>query len=140
MVKKKGQTETYRVNMRNSWNEIDEPTIASEDEFDAVVRPRKLWYDNREVLTKALVMAKKNPMQLIKCMAFSDDSVVNVETEMKKWKTNFRQHLKDLDIHINLYTRVAGNKFYGYIQYVPNAKRYKTPLKDIFMEALSEEE
>jgi hypothetical protein len=116
MVKKKGQTETYRVNMRNSWNEIDEPTIASDDEFDAVVRPRKLWYDNREVLTKALVMAKKNPMQLIKCMAFSDDSVVNVETEMKKWKTNFRQHLKELDIHINLYTRVAGNKFYGYIQ------------------------
>ena len=136
----KDRGETYRVSMRNSWNEIDTPTIASEDEFDAVVKPRKLWYDNREVLTKALVMAKKNPMQLIKCMAFSDESVTVVETEMKKWKTNFRQHLKDLDIHINLYTRVAGNKFYGYIQYVPNAKRYKTSLKELFTEALSEEE
>lgn len=137
---KKDRGETYRVNIRNSWNEIETPTIASDDEFDAVVKPRKLWYDNREVLTKALVMAKKNPMQLIKCMAFSDESVQVVETEMKKWKTNFRQHLRDLDIHINLYTRVAGNKFYGYIQYVPNAKRYKTPLRELFTEALSEEE
>ena len=85
---KRDRGETYRVNMRNSWNEIDTPTIASDDEFDAVVKPRKLWYDNREVLTKALVMAKKNPMQLIKCMAFSDESVTVVETEMKKWKTN----------------------------------------------------
>ena len=126
--------------MRNSWNEIAEPTIADEGEFTSVVMPRKLWYDNREVLTKALVMAKKNPMQLIKCMAFSDDSFANVETEMRKWKQNFRSHLKDLDIHINLYTRVAGNKFYGYIQYVPNAERYKTPLKDIFAKALAEEE
>ena len=137
---KKDRGETYRVNIRNSWNEIETPTIASDDEFDAVVKPRKLWYDNREVLTKALVMAKKNPMQLIKCMAFSDESVTVVETEMKKWKTNFRQHLRDLDIHINLYTRVAGNKFYGYIQYVPNAKRYKTPLRELFTEALTEEE
>ena len=137
---KKDRGETYRVNMRNSWNEIDTPTIASDDEFEAVVKPRKLWYDNRKMQTKALVMAKKNPMQLIKCMAFSDESVTVVETEMKKWKTNFRQHLRDLDIHINLYTRVAGNKFYGYIQYVPNAKRYKTPLRELFTEALSEEE
>tara|TARA_B100001996_G_C18548751_1_gene549938 strand:- start:1 stop:417 length:417 start_codon:yes stop_codon:yes gene_type:complete len=138
MVKK--EKETFRVNMTNSWNEMEEPTIASADEFDIVVKPRKLWYDNREVLTKALVLAKNNPMQLIKCMSYSDESIQIVETEMRKWKTNFRTHLKDLEIHINLYTRLAGNKFYGYIQYVPNAKRYKTPLRELFTEAIKEEE
>ena len=132
--------ETYKVNMRDSWNEIFEPTIADEDEFEVVAKVRKRWYDNREVLSKALVMAKNNPMKLIKCMAYSDESITKVEDEMRKWKTNFRTHVKDLDIHINLYTRLAGNKFYGYIQYVPNAKRYKTPLREIFQDALLEEE
>lgn len=132
--------ETFKVNMRDSWNEIFEPTICDEDEFESVAKVRKRWYDNREVLSKALVMAKNNPMKLIKCMAYSDESITKVETEMRKWKTNFRTHVKDLDIHINLYTRLAGNKFYGYIQYVPNAKRYKTPLREIFQDALLEEE
>ena len=133
-------SENYTVSMRDSWNEIFEPTICDENEFEAVAKVRKRWYDNREVLSKALVMAKNNPMKLIKCMAYSDDSITRVEEEMKKWKTNFRTHVKDLDIHINLYTRLAGNKFYGYVQYVPNAKRYKTPLREIFQDALTEEE
>ena len=132
--------DSYKVNMRDSWNEIQTPTICDEDEFEVVAKVRKRWYDNREVLSKALVLAKNNPMKLIKCMQYSDDSIGKVEEEMKKWKTNFRTHVKDLDIHINLYTRLAGNKFYGYVQYVPNAKRYITPLTEIFQDALTEEE
>ena len=56
--------ETYKVNMRDSWNEIFEPTICDEDEFEVVAKVRKRWYDNREVLSKALVMAKNNPFLL----------------------------------------------------------------------------
>ena len=51
--------------MRYYENELENPEIASDEEFVAVMNVRKVWYASRDQLENGLKMAKENPYKLI---------------------------------------------------------------------------
>ena len=121
--------------MRYYENELENPVIASDEEFVAVMNVRKVWYASRDQLENGLKMAKENPYKLIKIHQFSNEKLELVETEERKFKTNLRNNIKrTISDHrdMQIYTRFEGNKFYGYIQYIPNRKRMATPIDQLF--------
>ena len=116
---------------RTHWNEIEEPEIVSDEEFREVTRPAKKWYDHRDVLKKAIKIAKAEPYAIIKFYQFSDEDFALVKQEERKLKANLNNHIKKENLPLQVHTKVKGNKLLGYIQYTPNADRLKHSLESV---------
>ena len=112
------------------WNEIDTPTVVDADEFKTLTQKRKLVFDNREVVRKAINMAMENPGEIIKCAKFSATDLEEVKVEERKWKQNLRTHIKKESLPIQLYTQQKGNTFFGYVQYIPNREKLRKAILD----------
>ena len=116
---------------RTHWNEMEEPEIVSDEEFREVTRPAKKWYDHRDVLKKAIKLAKAEPYAIIKFYQFSDEDFALVKQEERKLKANLNNHIKKENLPLQVHTKVKGNKLLGYIQYTPNADRLKHSLESV---------
>tara|TARA_R100001086_G_scaffold157833_1_gene84499 strand:- start:293 stop:715 length:423 start_codon:yes stop_codon:yes gene_type:complete len=116
---------------RTHWNEMEEPEIVSDEEFREVTRPAKKWYDHRDVLKKAIKIAKAEPYAIIKFYQFSDEDFALVKQEERKLKANLNNHIKKENLPLQVHTKVKGNKLLGYIQYTPNADRLKHSLESV---------
>ncbi len=119
---------------RTHWNEMEEPEIVSDEEFREVTRPAKKWYDHRDVLKKAIKLAKAEPYAIIKFYQFSDEDFALVKQEERKLKANLNNHIKKENLPLQVHTKVKGNKLLGYIQYTPNADRLKHSLESVVTE------
>ena len=113
---------------------MEEPEIVSDEEFREVTRPAKKWYDHRDVLKKAIKLAKAEPYAIIKFYQFSDEDFALVKQEERKLKANFNNHIKKENLPLQVHTKVKGNKLLGYIQYTPNADRLKHSLESVVTE------
>ena len=116
---------------RTHWNEMEEPEIVSDEELREVTRPAKKWYDHRDVLKKAIKLAKAEPYAIIKFYQFSDEDFALVKQEERKLKANLNNHIKKENLPLQVHTKVKGNKLLGYIQYTPNADRLKHSLESV---------
>ena len=110
---------------------MEEPEIVSDEEFREVTRPAKKWYDHRDVLKKAIKLAKAEPYAIIKFYQFSDEDFALVKQEERKLKANLNNHIKKENLPLQVHTKVKGNKLLGYIQYTPNADRLKHSLESV---------
>ncbi len=110
---------------------MEEPEIVSDEEFREVTRPAKKWYDHRDVLKKAIKIAKAEPYAIIKFYQFSDEDFALVKQEERKLKANLNNHIKKENLPLQVHTKVKGNKLLGYIQYTPNADRLKHSLESV---------
>ena len=110
---------------------MEEPEIVSDEEFREVTRPAKKWYDHRDVLKKAIKIAKAEPYAIIKFYQFSDEDFALVKQEERKLKANLNNHIKKKNLPLQVHTKVKGNKLLGYIQYTPNADRLKHSLESV---------
>lgn len=113
------------------WNEMEEPELVSQDEFKELTRPAKKWYDHRDVLKKAIKLAKTKPFAIVKFYSFSSEDLTEVKTEERKFRNNLNNHIKKENLPLQVYTKVKGNKVIGYIQYTPNADRLKHSLQSV---------
>ena len=113
---------------------MEEPEIVSDEEFREVTRPAKKWYDHRDVLKKAIKLAKAEPYAIIKFYQFSDEDFALVKQEERKLKANLNNHIKKENLPLQVHTKVKGNKLLGYIQYTPNADRLKHSLESVVTE------
>ena len=110
---------------------MEEPEIVSDEEFREVTRPAKKWYDHRDVLKKAIKLAKAEPYAIIKFYQFSDEDFALVKQEERNLKANLNNHIKKENLPLHVHTKVKGNKLLGYIQYTPNADRLKHSLESV---------
>ena len=113
---------------------MEEPEIVSDEEFREVTRPAKKWYDHRDVLKKAIKLAKAEPYAIIKFYQFSDEDFALEKQEERKLKANLNNHIKKENLPLQVHTKVKGNKLLGYIQYTPNADRLKHSLESVVTE------
>ena len=89
---------------RTHWNEMEEPEIVSDEEFREVTRPAKKWYDHRDVLKKAIKLAKAEPYAIIKFYQFSDEDFALVKQEERKLKANLNNHIKKENLPLQVHT------------------------------------
>jgi|TARA_R100000458_G_C8027434_1_gene84450 hypothetical protein len=113
------------------WNEMEEPVVVSDEEFKQLTRPTKKWYDHRDSLKKAIRLAKAHPYKVIKFYSFSSEDNQEVVSEERKFKNNLNNHIKKNNLPLQVYTKVKGNKVFGYISYTPNADRLKHSLETV---------
>ena len=81
--------------MRYYENELENPEIASDEEFVQVMNVRKVWYASRDQLENGLKMAKENLYKLIKIHQFSNEKLELVETEEENSRLIYEITLRD---------------------------------------------